>query len=256
MCPATGMTTNIDSAGAFIADYAAALWRCGATCLRTEKNVGRIAGALGVEATVEILPRYVHVILADGSVLIRPVGKGCINFDINTRLSRLSWDLADGKITLEDAGRRLSEITRAPATGGLEMLVLTTLANAAFCRIFGGDAVAVLLVIAATAIGFRLRQMMLADGRDVRLTFICAAFVSAAISAAGHVFAVGATPEIAVGTSVLYLIPGVPYINSVSDMIGRHYLCAMSRFLDACVLTCCLSVGLCAGMFILGLEWF
>ena len=66
----------------------------------------------------------------------------------------------------------------------------------------------------------------------------------------------GTTPEIALGTSVLYLIPGVPYINAISDIIGRHYLCALSRFMDACVLTCCLSAGLCIGMFILGLNWF
>ncbi len=69
-------------------------------------------------------------------------------------------------------------------------------------------------------------------------------------------FGWGTTPEIALGTSVLYLIPGVPYINAISDIIGRHYLCALSRFMDACVLTCCLSAGLCIGMFILGLNWF
>ena len=97
---------------------------------------------------------------------------------------------------------------------------------------------------------------MLDDGRDIRLTFICAAFFSSAISAGGHIFGLGATPEIALGTSVLYLIPGVPYINSVSDLWGRHYLCALWRFTDAFILTACLSLGLCAGMLILGFNWF
>ena len=69
-------------------------------------------------------------------------------------------------------------------------------------------------------------------------------------------FGIGSTPEIALGTSVLYLIPGVPYINAVSDMIDRHYLCAFSRFADAVVLTACLSAGLCGGMLVLGLRWF
>ena len=97
---------------------------------------------------------------------------------------------------------------------------------------------------------------MLDDGRDIRLAFLCASFFSATISAGGHIFEIGSTPEIALGTSVLYLIPGVPYINAVSDMIDRHYLCGFSRFIDALVLTACLSAGLCAGMFILGLKWF
>lgn len=97
---------------------------------------------------------------------------------------------------------------------------------------------------------------MLEDGCDIRLTFLCASFFSASVSAGGHIFNIGSTQELAIATSVLYLIPGVPYINSVSDMIYRHYLCAYSRFLDAAVLTACLSAGLCAGMLILGLRWF
>ena len=72
----------------------------------------------------------------------------------------------------------------------------------------------------------------------------------------GQLFGIGSTPEIALGTSVLYLIPGVPYINAVSDIIYKHYLCAFSRFADAAVLTACLTVGLCTGMLILGLKWF
>ena len=141
-------------------------------------------------------------------------------------------------------------------TGKWEVLILTSFANAAFCRLFGGDWFAMLIVFVSTLTGYRLKQIMLEDGRDVRLTFLCASFFSASLSAGGYIFSIGSTPELALGTSVLYLIPGVPYINSVSDMIYRHYLCAFSRFLDAAVLTACLSVGLCTGMLLLGLKWF
>lgn len=115
---------------------------------------------------------------------------------------------------------------------------------------------AMLIVFLSTLAGYRIKQVMLEDKRDIRLVFLCSAFFSAAVSAGGHIFGWGDTPEIALGTSVLYLIPGVPYISAVSDMIDRHYLCAFSRFVDASILTACLSLGLCAGMFILGLEWF
>lgn len=242
--------------GTFIADYASLLWGCGATCIRTEKNVSRISAALGIDAAVEIMPRHVHVILGDGTVIVRKMTHTGINFDINTRLSRLSWDLADSKISFDEMRRQFADISATAPTNRWEVLGLTSVANAAFCAIFGGDIVAMVLVMIATALGFRLKQMMLSAGRDARLTCLCAAFFSATFSAAGHIFGLGATPEIAVGTSVLYLIPGVPYINSVSDVIGRHYLCAMSRFLDALILTCCLSAGLASGLCILGLKWF
>ena len=45
-------------------------------------------------------------------------------------------------------------------------------------------------------------------------------------------------------------------MNAVSDMLYCHYLCAFSRFMDAAILTACLSAGLCAGMLILGMKWF
>ena len=113
-----------------------------------------------------------------------------------------------------------------------------------------------LIVFLTTLAGYRLKQIMLEDGRDIRLTFFCASLFSAALSAGGQIFGIGATPGIALATSVLYLIPGVPYINSVSDMLYRHYLCGFGRFMDAAVLTVCLSAGLCAGMLIVGLKWF
>lgn len=83
-----------------------------------------------------------------------------------------------------------------------------------------------LIVFISTLAGYRLKQIMLSDRRDVRLVFLCASFFSAALSAGGQLFGIGSTPEIALGTSVLYLIPGVPYINAVSDIIYKHYIVA------------------------------
>ncbi|WP_290246054.1 threonine/serine exporter ThrE family protein [Muribaculum intestinale] len=257
ICLETDMMKKItDETGTFLAEYASLLWGSGATCTRIEKNIGRMAHALNLDADIEIMPGHVQVVLPDGSVIVRKTRKCGISFDINAKLSRLSWELADGKIGFIEAQRMFRHIARTRPTNAREVLVLTSLANASFCRLFGGDIVAMLIAFVATLAGYRLKQVMLDDGRDVRLTFLCSAFFSATISAGGHVFGWGTTPEIALGTSVLYLIPGVPYINAISDIIGRHYLCALSRFMDACVLTCCLSAGLCIGMFILGLNWF
>ena len=101
------------------------------------------------------------------------------------------------------------------------------------------------------------------DGVDVsdviennRISTGCAFVTYFADGSRKFIFHIGNTPDIAVGTSILYLIPGVPYINVVSDMLDHHYLCAFSRFIDACILTACLSLGLCFGMLILKIEWF
>lgn len=247
---------------AFLADYASLLSGCGATCIRTEKNTRRLAEAFGVEFDIAIMPAHVYVAVwrdgdrADSRTAMRRTADRGINFNINARLSRLSWEVADNHIDFATAVDRFESIGKTRPTGRREVLLLTSLANASFCRLFGGDLMSMLIVFLSTLAGYRLKQIMLEDKRDVRLTFVCASFFSAALSAGGHIFDLGATPEIAVSTSVLYLIPGVPYINAVSDMIYRHYLCAFSRFLDAAILTACLSVGLCAGLLMLGLGIF
>lgn len=253
--------SDISKTAAFLADYAALLAGCGATCIRIEKNTGRMASAFGLKFDIAVMPAHVYVTVrgddnGESCVVVRKVAACGISFNLNALLSRLSWEVADNRLDLASAVYRFDRIRLAKPTDKWEVLILTSLANASFCRLFGGDAYAMLIVFFTTLAGFRLKQIMLEDGCDVRLTFICASFFSAAMSAGGCIFNIGTTPELALGTSVLYLIPGVPYINAVSDIIERHYLCAFSRFMDAAVLTVCLSLGLCAGMLILGLKWF
>lgn len=85
---------------------------------------------------------------------------------------------------------------------------------------------------------------------------LLASFVSAVVGSGGYVFGITATPEIALGTSVLYLIPGIPYINSVSDMIDGHYLCFFSRTMQAIVLTGCIAAGLTLAFMIMNIKIF
>lgn len=259
--PAATSEPDTHEVASFLAEYASWLLGCGSTCIRIEKNVGRMAEAFGMEADISIMPSHVQVAVwrghsVDTCVVVHKIQRCGISFDLNAQLSRLSWKVADGKADFAAALALFGKIIKTRPTGKWEVLVLASLANASFCRLFGGDAVAMLIVFISTLAGYRVKQLMLGYKVDVRFTFLCASFFSSAISAGGYIFNWGGTPEIALGTSVLYLIPGVPYINAVSDMMDGHYLCAFSRFVDAAILTACLSVGLCAGMLLLGLRWF
>ena len=244
----------------FLSDYASWLLGCGATCIRIEKNVRRMAGRWNMEPEMTILPSHIHITVWNrdrshsysNNVRLRHTG---ISFDINTRLSKLSWAVADGKTSFAEARREFEEIVRVRPANPWMVWLLASLANMSFCRLFGGDFAAMLIVLCGTLAGYKLKQVMLEDGRDVRFTFFCCAFFSSVIGAAGYVFHWGDTPEIALATSVLYLIPGIPYINSVSDLLDGHYICSFSRFMNAAVLTACLSAGLCGGLLLMNIQW-
>lgn len=54
----------------------------------------------------------------------------------------------------------------------------------------------------------------------------------------------GWTPNVALGTSVLYLIPGVPLINGFIDIVEGHTLTGTSRLIQAFLLIICIAAGL------------
>lgn len=245
----------------FLADYAVSLLGCGATCIRLVKNVVRIAEAYGKKAELTIMPRHIHITVwhphcDDIFTSIASVKNTPISFNLNTRLSELSWDVADNGLTLPEAKQKFHEIISSDKANPWKTLLLASLANASFCGIFGGDLTAMLIVFLATAFGFNLKQMLAARHIDLRVIVFLCAFVSSVVGATCYLFGLGNTPDVAIATSVLYLVPGIPFLNSFSDLLYRHYICAFSRFTDALVLTGCLSLGLCLGMRLMNVAMF
>lgn len=259
--PDTAADSTLREVSLFLSDYAAWLLGSGATCIRLERNVDRMADAWGCKAVMTILPRHIHLTVSnpdhsESYTYITATGCYGISFDINTGLSRLSWEVADRRIGLNEARRRFTDITATPPESPSLVLLLASLANASFCRLFGGDWAAMAIVFIATAAGLYLKRLMLGHKADLRVVFMTCAFVSAVLGAGAGLFGLGDTPEIAVGTSVLYLVPGIPFLNSFSDLLAGHYICSFSRFLHAVILTCCLSAGLCAGLLTMNLGMF
>ena len=254
-------TSTFKEHTAFIGTYAAALLGCGATCVRLEKNIGRIASAYGIEVEMTIMPRHIHLFMRDKSsgtsesAVIEP-RKMPISFRCNTLLSRLSWEIADGQIEFSGAGAALQRAVSQPPRSKELVTFMVCCASASFCRLFGGDLAAMGVLMLSTCAGFMLRCHLLERKVDIRAVMFLCALVSSVLGATDMLFSIGSTPEIALGTSVLYLVPGIPFLNAFSDVINRHYICAFSRFMDAVVLTCCLSAGLCTGLLVMNAGMF
>lgn len=245
----------------FISEYAVFLFGCGATCIRMERNIIRMAEHLGMRIAFAVMPRHIHITIFDDSnhdtatsiAAIQPLP---ISFDKIARLSKLSWQFADGQLSFHECWHKFREIKKINNADFRKTLVLISLANTAFCKIFGGDLWAMAIVFCVTFIGFFIKRVLSQIKLDARLIVTVCSFVSATLAAVGAILLPGTTPSVAVGTSVLYLVPGIPFINSFCDMIDRHYICAFGRVMNAIVLLACLSLGLCCGMYITKMGMF
>lgn len=244
-----------------LADYAGRLLGSGATCIRIEKNLTRIAATWHKRVSLTIMPRHVHLTLmnADGGNAVTVISQNAnaaISYDLNTRLSRLSWKIADKQMPFQEAAELYRKVIKPHPGNRWWVLFAVSCANASFCRLFGGDLIAMAVVAFATLCGYYVKQTMLDHKADTRVVWIVCALISSVLGATDGLFGLGSTPEVAMGTSVLYLVPGIPFINSFSDLIDRHYVCAISRFIDASILTACLSIGLCGGMALMNMGMF
>ena len=107
---------------------------------------------------------------------------------------------------------------------------------------------AVLIVFLSTMAGFFVRSRMQHYGINHFIQFTVSAFVASLCASSALLF--DATAEIAIATSVLYLIPGVPLINGVIDVLEGHTLTGETRLVQAFLLIICIAVGLSFSLFL------
>ena len=226
----------------FIADYATYLLASGVHTSRVIRNSQRIGQSQGVDIQLSSFQKSTILTVRDdatGEAVTRVVKIPAlpISFERNSDLSALSWDALDDRLPLDEIRRRYGELIDKPRIDPIFVLVTVGLANASFCRLFGGD-------WTAAGIVFTARQRMQAHGVNHFLIFIISAFMASLCASAALRF--DCTAETALATSVLYLVPGVPLINGVSDIVEGHILIGFSRLINALLLIICIAIGLSA----------
>lgn len=237
----------------FLAAYATELLSCGATTVRIEQNLHIIARSWHTHAEFCIMPSHIILNLWDEDrqqsySSIDRVQNGAINFQRITELSHIAEDTKYRHYTLSDVRMAYERVLAKKRMNKWLLTGLVGCANASFCRLFGGDWVAIAIVWFATINGFFLKTRLTEQKWDYRAVTMLSACVAAIISCIGYSTEYTATPDIALATSVLYLVPGIPFGNAVNDLINGHYLCSLSRFTKAIVITFCLSIGLCVAL--------
>lgn len=258
MCIAQETHNRVKETALFLSDYASELLAVGATSARVEMNVGRMARHFGISADMAILSQHTIITASDEATghTYSVVGRARhrpISFSRNTALSRLSWRVIDERLSLREAHSAFDDISHGQFGNPWFVLLMASLANMSFCYLFGGDTWAMAVVFAATAVGYCAKTCLLRLGIDHRMVFLISAFCATVIGCSCQIFGLGSTPEVAMGTSILYLVPGIPFINSISDLIYGHNICFFSRLTNACVLTICLSAGFILGLLVMGI---
>lgn len=240
----------------FIADYAAVLLGAGVHCTRVLRNSRRICEAYGLELTMTIFASNIILTLSDPeqdeiSTEVVHIRQIPVSFELNAELSALSWKVFDNKLNLAQVKEEYSQIMQKPRMNTWLVTLLVSVANACFCRLFGGDLGSMGLVFVSTFAGYILLRFIKKQGIDHSLAVILVSFFSSFTClglASLPVLAGQVNVTVAVATSVLFMVPGVPLITGVIDMFENHVLIGFARLMRAILIVLCLAVGLSISM--------
>lgn len=238
----------------FIADYASVLLGSGVHCTRVVRNSRRICESFGLDIHMTVFASSIILTLVDREeddmcteVVVIP--QLPVSFELNAELSALSWKVYDNPMPIGQLQAEYKALVEKPRLNSWAVTFLVSLANACFCRLFEGDWRAMGVVFVSTFLGFRLLRFLKKKGFDHFLSVVMVSFVSSALASLS-LLVNPASANVAVATSVLFMVPGVPLLTGVIDIIENHTLIGIARLMRALLIVICLAVGLSLSMVI------
>lgn len=247
---------DAQSAGNILLEIGALLMSSGASTHRTRLTLERLAKGLGYSIELLITQRALMLTITEKdqqhfiSRLKRTSPHG-VNYRIVSGISHLSWNVLEQNWTLNQIAEEVKRLKALPHYPRLVVLGLVGLAGAAFCRIFGGGYVEMAVAFTGTVAGLFTRQEAHRLKFNPYLCVFFAAFVASFIAGLAEHFNIGNQPDKAFATSVLFLVPGVPLINSVTDLMDGNIQNGIVRAMNGLMIAFSIAMGLFAVKMIL-----
>lgn len=216
---------------------------------QVEEAVTRFTAALGYKTNLLVTYEALLLTAADGSQFRTKVGQRIpamnVNMTVVTALNRLVRQVELGRQELREVREELERIERTPPACNRWVIVFGLgLTAASLSRLFGGDWPAFAIAWAAGAAGTCLRQEL--AGRKLNVFFIAFAGALASGVIGGSLAALGwtATPVLCLVAPGMIIVPGVPLVNGIQDIIKNHMMLGLGRLGFGTVITLAIALGL------------
>lgn len=247
---------DAQSVGTILLEIGAMLMSSGASTHRTRITMERTAKGLGFGIELLITQRALMVTIIEKDQQhffsrLKRISPHGVNFRIVSGISHLSWNVMEQNWSVTQISEELQRLKSLPHYPRLVVLGLVGMAGAAFCNIFGGGHIEMIVAFVATVVGLFVRQEALKKKFNPYICVFFAAFAASFIAALAARFHIGIQPDKALATSVLFLVPGVPLINSVTDLMDGNIQNGMVRAMNGLMIAFSIAMGLFAVKMIL-----
>lgn len=245
-----------------ILDIGTFLLASGAHCGRLNSNIGRLASAWGF--TFDMNPTFKGLFVTVKDIRNPENTVTCyrssplhdVHLAVLTDVSHLSWKVQEENLTIDQVERDFAAIKAKPQYRTLQVALAVGASCAGLCLFAFGDYINALVAFVAAFIGYQIKALVAKKKFNSMITFTIAAFVTTLITALGNLYNIGEHPEAAMATAVLYLIPGVPLINCVIDLIEGYLSSAINRALFGGFILLSIAAGMTLCITLLGISNF
>lgn len=254
----------------------AILMSSNADCARVMRNMERCEAYLGLpEEYVHIFLNY-NIIMVNLSDQTHSFSKyqrcdhHCIEFTVISKVSKMLWTAIREDWSLDRYEEELSALRHVKKNYSPTMIAVAAgFACGGFCVQFGCDWTAFFYASIPAMIGFRLKMFLGKLGWNTYVNIAVCAFVATilawlstflslnpAIAAAIPSFMVSATPYHPLMACTLFIVPGVPLINFVSDMVGDYVQVGLTRATLTMMIILAMSFGIAFAIEVCGIDNF
>ena len=220
---------------------------------RIMRNMKRTAAFLGLpEEHLHIYVQFnmLMVNLSDNEhsfTKFQRCDKHGINMTTISLISKLSWKAIREDYSIERYAEDLEAIASRPRNyTPVQVAIGTGFACGGFCIQFGCDWTAFFYASFAAAIGMYLRGLMLRKGLNNYMGIAIAAFISTVIAWATTYLPSSwtDTPLHPLLACALFIVPGVPLINFVDDMLDNYIQVGLTRAINTFLMIVAMSFGI------------
>ncbi len=239
------------------AQSAMLVMRHGAETALVEQIAVRTGLALGMDS--------VEVLISAGGIVVTTLSGGyCvtttrrnidggINMGVVTEVQRILIRIEQEKLSPAAAQELLSSVRPHHYPHSL-VAPMIGISCGCFSLLAGADYAGALIACLSGGIAMALRLCIAALQYNPLLNFCIAAFVATTLAGFACARHMTHTPEVALASCVLFLVPGFPLINSVADMLKGYTNTGIARWVIATLLTVSTCIGITAATILWGIH--
>lgn len=218
---------------------------------RIVRNMNRVAAFLGIpeeKLHIDVSYTMLMVNVSDEShsySKFQKCEKHGINMTAISAVSKLSWRAIEQDYSLDQYEQELEEIKNRKRNFVPYLVAVgAAFACGGFCKLFGCDWIAFFLASVCAFVGFRVRARCIEFGINVYMSIAISAFVATCLAYLTSLLGWSATPHHPMLACALYIVPGVPLINFVDDMIDNYIMVGVTRAINTLLMVSAMAFGI------------